>query len=49
VKVTTHLPPEQKSWIERQAAKNFTSLNAEIVRSIRCRMESEQQPERAAG
>jgi hypothetical protein len=48
VKVTAHLPPDQKSWIERQAAQNFTSLNAEIVRAIRFRMETEQ-PDRAVG
>jgi hypothetical protein len=49
VKVTAHLPPEQKFWIEEQAQRNLSSQNSEIVRAIRFRMESEQQPERAVG
>jgi|BarGraIncu00222A_1022003.scaffolds.fasta_scaffold350380_1 hypothetical protein len=49
VRVMARLPQEQKLWIEEQAERNFTSQNAEIVRSIRSRMESQQQPERAAG
>jgi hypothetical protein len=36
------LPRDQKDWLEQQAIKNLTSLNAEIVRSIRFRQESEQ-------
>jgi hypothetical protein len=42
VKVTAHLPPEQKSWIEQEAQRNLSSINSEIVRSIRLRMEREQ-------
>jgi hypothetical protein len=49
VRVMARLPQEQKLWIEEQAERNFTSQNAEIVRAIRSRMESLQQPERAAG
>jgi hypothetical protein len=36
------IPQEQKLWIEQQAERNLTSINAEFVRSIRLRMEAEQ-------
>jgi hypothetical protein len=42
IKVLARLPEEQKAWIKEQADRNMTSQNAEIVRSIRFRMESEQ-------
>jgi hypothetical protein len=47
-KVLVRLPLELKTWLE-QEERNWTSQNAEIIRAIRSRMESEQRPERAAG
>jgi hypothetical protein len=41
VKVTAHLPPEQKAWVEEQAQRKLSSINSEIVRCIRLRMERE--------
>jgi hypothetical protein len=49
VRIPLRLPPDMKSWLEQEAERNFTSQNAEIVRAIRSRMESENQRERAAG
>jgi hypothetical protein len=49
VAVLVRLPPDVKRWLEREAARNAGSQNSEIVRSIRKRMDSEKQPERAAG
>ena len=49
IRVMLRLPPEQKMFIEQQAELNLTSMNAEIVRSIRSRMESEQQQSVAVG
>jgi hypothetical protein len=49
VAVLVRLPPDVKLWLEREAARNAGSRNSEIVRSIRKRMDSEKQPERAAG
>jgi hypothetical protein len=45
VNLTICLPVEVKLWVEQQALVNFNSMNAEIVRTIRSRMQSEQQPE----
>jgi hypothetical protein len=42
VAVMTRLPADAKQWLEEQAAKNVTSINAEIVRAIRVRQEAEQ-------
>jgi hypothetical protein len=42
VRIPLRLPRDMKAWIEQEAERNFTSQNAEIVRSIRSRMESEQ-------
>jgi hypothetical protein len=33
------LPQEQKAWVEAEAAKNFTSQNSVIVRSVAAMME----------
>jgi hypothetical protein len=41
------LPKDVKSWIEREASYNGSSQNSEIIRSIRCRMDS-QRPARMA-
>lgn len=35
------LPPTLKTWLKRQSRQNFTSLNSEIVRCVRERMERE--------
>jgi hypothetical protein len=41
VKVLVRVPQDLKSWIEREAERNLSSQNSEIVRSLRYRMESE--------
>tara|TARA_R100000365_G_C2701780_1_gene40039 strand:+ start:322 stop:495 length:174 start_codon:yes stop_codon:yes gene_type:complete len=41
-RLTLRLPSDAKAFIERQAAHNFTSANAEIVRCIRERMKIEE-------
>lgn len=38
-KMLCRLPPEIKDFLERQSAKFGSSMNSEIVRSIRERME----------
>ena len=44
------LPADCKAWLEREAQRNLSSANSEIVRAIRQRMEAEQRErERAAG
>ena len=43
VNLTVCLPVEVKLWVEQQALVNFNSMNAEIVRSLRARMETEQE------
>jgi hypothetical protein len=40
------LPGHMKNWLRQEAAENCTSQNAEVIRAIRQRMESEA---RAAG
>jgi hypothetical protein len=37
------LPAGEKEWLEQQAAKNFTSLNAELIRDVRERKERDEQ------
>lgn len=39
------LPPDQKAWIDRQADRNRTSRNSEVVRAIRERMDRDGHPE----
>lgn len=39
------LPADLKAWIAEQAARNGASQNAEIVRTIRERMDRETQPQ----
>jgi hypothetical protein len=43
VPVMTRLPVDAREWLEQQARKNVTSISAELVRSIRCRQEAEQE------
>ena len=42
------LPNDVLAWVEREAARTLASRNAEIVRSIRQRMDAEQ-PKKVAG
>ena len=49
VKMLVRLPLDLKEWIEREAERNLSSQSSEIVRALRYRVESEQQPERATG
>lgn len=37
--IKLRVPPEMKDWIERQAGRNGASLNSEIIRCIRERMD----------
>jgi len=39
------LPADLKAWIAEQAARNGASQNAEIVRTLRERMDRETQPQ----
>jgi hypothetical protein len=34
IQFLVRLTPEQKAWVEEEAAKNFTSQNSVIVRSV---------------
>lgn len=38
-KMQLRLPPEVKLWLNKQAKKNASSQNSEIVRALRERME----------
>jgi Arc/MetJ-type ribon-helix-helix transcriptional regulator len=48
-RVLVRMPEDVQKFIDREAQKNCASRNSEIVRSLRARMESEQQPEKAVG
>jgi hypothetical protein len=47
VSFLVRLPVEMKAWIERQSRESFASQNAEIVRSIKIRMDLERREQRA--
>ena len=47
VKMLIRMPPDLKSWLEREAARNLSSQGSEIVRELRHRMETER-PEKVA-
>jgi hypothetical protein len=32
-------PPDVRQWLIAEAEKNFSTLNAEVIRSVRARME----------
>jgi Arc/MetJ-type ribon-helix-helix transcriptional regulator len=49
VKMLVRLPCDVKEWLERQAERNLSPQSSEVVRALRCKMESEKQPEKAAG
>jgi hypothetical protein len=42
VSMLVRVPPPLKEWIEQRAVENCTSANAEVIRAIRARMDSEQ-------
>lgn len=42
VRTMVRLPEEISDWLKAQALNNYTSRNAEIIRSVRERMDSEQ-------
>lgn len=43
------IPPEMKLWLEEQATKNLRSMSAEVVLSVRQRMERERQSKALEG
>jgi Arc-like DNA binding domain len=45
--VTVRLPHDIKAWFENEASRNGGSLNSEIIRSLRRRMDAE--PKKAVG
>jgi hypothetical protein len=46
--VLIHVPTAMKEWLEKQAARNLRSQNAEIVLALRDKMESQQQAKAAS-
>ncbi|MCW2227213.1 DNA-binding protein [Bradyrhizobium elkanii] len=46
VEFAARLPRDVKSFLEREATRNCSSQNSEIVRSIRLRMDRELLPDR---
>jgi metal-responsive CopG/Arc/MetJ family transcriptional regulator len=48
-RVLVRMPEDVQKFLDSAAEKNCASRNSEIVRSIRSRMDTEQQRERAAG
>jgi hypothetical protein len=46
VRKSMNLPQDVCEWLAREAARNFSSTTAEIVRSVRQRMAQQQQAER---
>jgi hypothetical protein len=48
IKVLARITPEQKAWLEREAERNLSSQNSEIVRSLRYRMEAAERLPRGA-
>jgi hypothetical protein len=41
--MVVRMPKDVKDWLEKEAAKTGASQNSEIVRSLRARMDLEQQ------
>lgn len=46
-RINAFVPPAMKAWLEQRAVENFSSLNAELVRTIKFRMEAEAAEQRA--
>jgi hypothetical protein len=49
IKVLFRLPPELKRWLAEEAARNWTSANAEAIRAIRQLKKSEERQRAAVG
>jgi hypothetical protein len=47
--MVVRLPPDAKTWVEREAARCLTSQNSEILRCIRDKMNAAEQSKKAAG
>ena len=45
-KILVRVPADVRQWLESQAALNLSPMTSEIVRALRYRMESLQQPEK---
>jgi hypothetical protein len=48
-KILVRIPADVRQWLERQASLNLSPMSSEIVRALRYRMESLQQPEKVLG
>jgi hypothetical protein len=46
--IPLRIPSDMRDWIEKEASRTMGSLNNEILRCIRAKMDAEQR-ERAAG
>jgi predicted HicB family RNase H-like nuclease len=44
--LSTRLPKEIKAWLENEALRNGASLNSEIIRNLRARMDTEPKKKR---
>ena len=42
-KILLRVPNEIKVWLKQESGRNWTSMNAEIIRCIRSKMDNEQQ------
>jgi hypothetical protein len=47
-RVSAHVPPEMKAWLQEKCDRNLSSLNVEVVAALRFKMESEQRAEKAS-
>jgi hypothetical protein len=47
--MVVRLPQDVKVWLEQEAARNWTSQNAEVIRAIRSRMDQERPAARVVG
>jgi plasmid stability protein len=47
-KTTLRMPPDVVEWLKLRAARNITSMTAELVRVVRDRMAQERRAERKA-
>jgi hypothetical protein len=41
-KLLIRVPPDMREWLEAQAKRNASNMLAEVVRSVRARMDAEQ-------
>jgi hypothetical protein len=47
--LTVRLPSDVMTWLENEASRYGASQNSEVIRSLRARMDSSEQPKKAAG